>query len=103
MQPPAPVVRMMDEAERPSSRSSRQAHTAISKLKHSNTQGRPTKSATRSGGQGQKARATPLIPGKPSVGREGEEEEDRAGRIGLDVGKLHSILRGYGEYPTKYR
>ena len=95
----------MADEERPTSRST---HTSISKLKHESTERRRhTKPTTRSGGQGQKGRATPLIPGKARVTSELEEarakEGEGRGRFGLDVSKLHSILQGYGEYPAKYR
>ena len=85
-------------------------HTSVSKLKHDSTKRRHhTKSATRSDGRGQRARATPLIPGKARATAElegeerGKEGESHPGKFGLDFGKLNSILRGYGEYPSKYR
>ena len=107
---------MSNDEPRPTSRSIR---TSISKLKHDSTERQRrhhTKPATASrstrsggGGRGQRARATPLVPGKARAAVELEGESDKRegeggpGRFGLDVGKLHSILRGYGEYPAKYR
>lgn len=97
---------MGDDEPRPTSRLT---HTSISKLKHDSTERRHhTKPANRSSGRGQRARATSLVPGKARATVELEEErakegEGGPGRLGLDVGKLHSILRGYGEYPAKYR
>ena len=90
--------------------SNRLTHTSVSKLKHDSTKRRhQTKPAARSDGRSQRARATPLIPGKARATAElegeerGKEGESRPGKFGLDFGKLNSILRGYGEYPSKYR
>ena len=100
---------MADDEQRSTGHSTR---TSISKLKHDSTEQRRhhTNPATgRSGGRGQRATATPLIPGKArgTVELEDERVKEREGgghgRFGLDVEKLQSILRGYGEYPAKYR
>jgi hypothetical protein len=95
-----------DDEQRSTNRST---HASISKLKHDSTKRRHhTKPAARSDGRGQVARATPLIPGKAKATVELEEEtgkegDGHPGGFGLDFGKLNSILRGYGEYPSKYR
>ena len=96
-----------DDDQRSSNRST---HTSVSKLKHDTTKRRHhTKPAARSDGRGQRAKATPLVPGKAKATTELEEEErgkegeGHPGKFGLDFGKLISILRGYGEYPSKYR
>lgn len=88
-QPPAPVVRMMDDGD-----SVNQSKRSVPKLKHDTT-----KRSTRT------KQATPLVPKKTA----GENHSEaivataRSNREGLDISKLHSILRGYGEYPAKYR
>ena len=100
MQPPAPLVRMMDEEE-----SSHKLKQSVSKVTH-DAHRRPTSNKTASNGRGHRGRATPLIPKKAVVGVLGESYNEKMATSsgqGLDVGKLHSILRGYGEYPAKYR
>ena len=88
---------MMDEEEE----SSHKLKQPVPKLKHSAPS---NKAASR--GRGHSSRATPLIPKKAVGGGDGESNDEKmamTGGQGLDVSKLHSILRGYGEYPAKYR
>ena len=95
-QPPAPLVRMMNDEEE-SNTSKRSGKQTISKL-----QDGPTQSSRR----GHDRRTTSLVPGKSgSSSREPDVKGEESGsdRLVLDTGKLHSILRGYGEYPSKYR
>ena len=101
---------MVEEGDDEKRSSNHSTHTSVSKLKYDSTKRRHhTKPATRSDGRGQRARATPLVPGKAKAtakleGEErGKEGESHPGKFGLDFGKLNSILRGYGEYPSKYR
>ena len=92
---------MVDDEDTPNSCSKQ---TAVSKLKDDST--KQQRHPNRAGWRGQKDRTTPLVPGTSS-GQSGgggdKERREQSSGSGLDVGKLHSILRGYGEYPAKYR
>ena len=95
-QPPAPLVRMMDDENEPNT-SKHPPKQAVSKLQGG---------AAQSIKPGHDRQTTLLVPSKGGVSsREPnvKEEDSGSSRLGLDTGKLHSILRGYGEYPAKYR
>lgn len=91
---------MLDEEERPYS-----SRKAVSKLQQDARQ-QSKRSYSASGGRGQGRQATLLVPKRSSAGKveqDDREEEAVSNKLALDAGKLHSILRGYGEYPAKYR
>ena len=91
---------MVDEEESPYS-----PRKVVSKLQHETGQ-QSKRSYTASGGRGQGKRATPLVPRRSGAGKVEQDnrgEEAVSSKLALDSGKLHSILRGYGEYPAKYR
>ena len=93
-QPPAPLVRIMDEeGDDP---------PKVTKVKASRSQSR------------QASRKAPLksislVPKAPHPSSTGTAGAQRGGGVeggeggGLDVEKLKSILKGFGEYPAKYR
>ena len=72
----------------------------VSKLQDGSRHGRPSHK-TKNGRHDRKT--TPLVPSKGGASSREPDDESGSSRLGLDTGKLHSILRGYGEYPAKYR
>ena len=87
----------MDEEERPHS-----SRKTVSKLqREADHQSARTKPAA--SGRGRSKRATPLVPGKAGLATKGLDGAAASNKTELDTDKLHSILRGYGEYPAKYR
>lgn len=83
--PSAPVMRMLDDTDRSSS-----AMPPVSKL-----------AASRSGPKSS-SHKTKLIP-RPSSEPPGGQKGDDSEVPSLDPEKIKSILKAYGEYPSKYR
>ena len=84
----------MDEEERPHS-SGKTVSRLQGEADRQSTQTKPAASWC-----GHSKRATPPVPGKASLAAKGQ---DGTATSSVDTDKLHSILRGYREYPAKYR
>ena len=95
-------MRLMDD-EVEEERNTSSKTPKVSKMTYS----RPQTQGKRASSSHKSTRLTP----RPQAGGEGEsggggegvKAEGGGGKMALDVDKLKSILKGYGEYPAKYR